>query len=60
MASQNFSVSFPDELLGKLDTMRGDIVRSDFLQKLVQEAWDSKKHTKPKDLVALASISHFR
>lgn len=37
MTSTSFSVSFPDDLLNDLDTMRGELGRSDFLQKLVKK-----------------------
>jgi hypothetical protein len=38
MASVTFSVSFSPEILGDLDTMRGDVPRSLFLQRLVMRA----------------------
>ena len=37
MASENFGVTFPKKLLDRLDQIRGDVPRSVFLQRLVEE-----------------------
>ena len=36
-------VSFPPDLLAKLDQARGDIPRSKFIQRLVEQSLKSKK-----------------
>ncbi len=42
----NFGMTFPKELLAKLDKMRGDIPRSVFLQRLVEKEISKKEKEK--------------
>lgn len=53
MVSTNFSVAFPDEILNLLDTMRGDVTRSRFLQNLVIEAWKNQNYPKHNQQLAV-------
>jgi len=45
MKNTTSSVSFPPDLLAKLDQVRGDIPRSKFIQRLVEQSLKSKKKT---------------